>query len=135
MSDRPFQTRLRELYLGDSETSNRFRIGLLIFDVSTLIFFVVTTALPPGTSHFGLDYLIAAVIAADLAARTYIAPKRWRSLASPFAIVDLLVIGSLLAPLFFDNLAFLRVLRLLRLLRSYHVVRRAARPCALLPGE
>lgn len=122
-SDSTVQAKLRALYFGDSRLSTRFRIGLLIFDIATLIFFVVTTALPTGTSHFGLDYIIAVLIAADLAARTIIAPRSWRSLMSPFAVVDLLVIFSLLAPLIFDNLAFLRVLRMLRLLRSYHVVK------------
>ncbi len=123
VADPSIQTRLRELYFGESTLSTRFRIGLLIFDVATLIFFVGTTALPPGSSHFGLDYVIAAVLAADLAARTIIAPRKWRSLLNPFSIADMVVIFSLLAPLFFDNLAFLRILRMLRLLRSYHVIR------------
>ena len=61
-SDSTVQAKLRALYFGDSRLSTRFRIGLLIFDIATLIFFVVTTALPTGTSHFGLDYIIAVPI-------------------------------------------------------------------------
>jgi len=39
------------------------------------------------------------------------------------AIADLIVILSLLAEAFITNLGFLRVIRMLRLLRSYHVVK------------
>jgi voltage-gated potassium channel len=119
--------KLRALYLGDSALASRFRLSLLVFDLVTITFFVVTTAFPLGGYHLGLDFLIAAVIAGDLAARCIIAPRPWRSLLSPFSLVDLLVVFSLLAPLLFDNLVFLRILRALRLLRSYHFLRELRR--------
>ncbi len=119
--------KLRELYLGDSPLASRFRLSLLLFDLVTIVFFVATTAFPLGGHHLGLDFLIAAVITGDLVARSMIAPKPWRSLLSPFSITDMVVIFSLVAPAFFDNFAFLRVLRALRLLRSYHFLRELRR--------
>ena len=41
----------------------------------------------------------------------------------PVVIADVVVIMTLLAPAFLENFAFLRVVRVLRLLRSYHVLK------------
>jgi voltage-gated potassium channel len=43
-------------------------------------------------------------------------------LARPLTIVDALVVVSMLGAVLTDNLGFLRILRTLRLLRSYHVI-------------
>lgn len=115
--------RLRELYYGTSKTSQRFRFGSIGFDLLTIAFFIVTTALPSETSFYGLDYLIALVVALDLAARVATAHRPTRAMLQPGNVVDLVVVLSLLAPLLFENLAFLRVLRMLRLLRSYYLLR------------
>ena len=47
-----------------------------------------------------------------------------RDLLHPLGIADMVVIVSLLAPIVGEGLAFLRVARMLRLLRSYQTVRR-----------
>lgn len=70
-----------------------------------------------------IEYLIAVVLIADFAARFWITRHRWRFLADPINIADIIVIGSLIAAPFIENWAFLRVLRALRLLRSYHLLR------------
>ncbi|MBB3066871.1 potassium channel family protein [Limibacillus halophilus] len=117
------RARLRELYYGTSETSQRFRFALIGFDILTIGFFIVTTVLPTEASLYGLDYLIAVLVALDLAARVATAHRPASALVQPGNIVDLVVVISLLAPLLFENLAFLRVLRMLRLLRSYHLLK------------
>jgi voltage-gated potassium channel len=64
------------------------------------------------------------LILADFLSRLWIAPKKLWMLRQIHSIADILVIMSLLlAPLLTENLAFLRVLRMLRLLYSYHVLR------------
>ena len=123
MTPKSIKTHLRELYFGKSAAALRFRVALLIFDLVTLAFFIATTALPPDSSHWGIDYLVAAIILADLGARTAIADKPWRHILLPLSIVDAIVVFSLVAHLFFESLLFLRVLRMLRLLRSYHVIK------------
>ena len=54
----------------------------------------------------------------------WISRDRLAELASVHGVVDLVVIASLLAPIVGEGLAFLRVARMLRLLRSYQTVRR-----------
>lgn len=115
--------RLRELYLGSSSSSLRFRLGLLAFDLITILFFIVSSLLEPGYFVYTIDYLIALVITADFAARISLEKERRSLLYKLDTWLDITVILSLLASVFFDNLSFLRIIRTLRLLRSYHVLR------------
>ena len=56
-----------------------------------------------------LDLAVAAVIAADFAARLWIEPDRRRHLMSLAHLADIAVMVSLLLPAFVDNLGFLRI--------------------------
>ena len=112
------------LYTGRSRRAAFFRYLLIGFDVSTIIFFVVTIPLAPTRGILIVDFAIGMLILTDFLARLWIAPGKFRMLRQLYTITDLLVIFSLLlAPLISQNLAFLRVLRTLRLLHSYHVLR------------
>jgi voltage-gated potassium channel len=115
--------RVRRFYYGDDTVARYFRFGLLILDLVTVLFFVVSSAVEPTRLWYTVDYLIASVLVLDYAARTMIANRPWHSVVRFTSIADLIVIASMLAPAFIENLAFLRVVRMLRLLRSYHVVR------------
>jgi voltage-gated potassium channel len=113
----------REWYLGDSERSLRFRMALLAFDLLTIVFFVVSSMFDPHWFIYAIDYVIALMMAVDLYARSTFAvhkKKWWLSFATG---LDICVILSLLASMVTDNLSFLRIIRTLRLLRSYHVLR------------
>ena len=114
---------LKRLYYGDDRVSRYFRFGLLVLDLITVLFFVVTSAVEPTSYWYIFDYLIAAGLLLDYVARAAIANRARRFIVSFTSIADLIVIVSLLAAPFIENLAFLRVIRMLRLLRSYHVVR------------
>ena len=114
---------LKRLYYGDDSVSRYFRFGLLGFDLITVLFFVVASAADPTWYLYVIDYMIAAVLVLDYAARVTIANRAWRFIVRFTSIADLIVIVSLLAAPFIENLAFLRVMRMLRLMRSYHVVR------------
>ena len=114
---------LKRLYYGDDKVARYFRFALLSFDLITILFFVVTSAIEPTMLWYSIDYFIAAVLVADYIARAAIANRPGRFLTRFTSIADLIVIVSLLAAPFIENLAFLRVVRMLRLLRSYHVVR------------
>ena len=70
-----------------------------------------------------LDYLIAVYLIADLAARCLIEKRRLLFFVTPYTLADLVVIFSLLYAPFVDSFVFLRALRALRLLQSYHVAR------------
>lgn len=114
---------LKRFYYGDDNVARYFRFSLLTFDLVTILFFVITSAVEPTPLWYTVDYFIASVLLLDYIARAVIANRPGRFLIRFTSIADLIVIVSLLAAPFIENLAFLRVVRMLRLLRSYHVVR------------
>ena len=111
--------RLDDLYNGFGPTPRLFRIALLGFDVFSLVFFAATSTVRHETWVVAIDVVIAAVIVADLAARYLIAVDVRRWLRSFETWTDIVVILSLLAAAVYENLLFLRALRLLR---SYRVL-------------
>ncbi|MBU1213357.1 MAG: potassium channel family protein [Alphaproteobacteria bacterium] len=117
-----WQTHLRGLYHGHEPSSRNFRYAILAFDAFTILFFIVTSAFETETWVLFADALIAVVIALDVGVRWWIAYDRRRFLMHFATWADIVVIVSLLAPLFLGNFLFLRVLRALRLLRSYRVL-------------
>jgi voltage-gated potassium channel len=70
-----------------------------------------------------VDLTLAFLLTLEFVARAFAAEDRSRQLLSFTTFADLVVIASLLLPAFVDNLAFLRVVRALTLLRSYHLLR------------
>jgi len=117
------KARLKVLYDGDTPAAHRFRYGLLVFDLVTIAFVIVSSFLQtPGTEI--ADAVIGVILMADFLARLWIARSRFRMLFSLYGLIDILVIVSMLAPIVGEGLAFLRVARVLRLLRSYTMVKR-----------
>ena len=125
MADRLSSLRslLRELYFGDSGRSRLWRYTLLAFDIITIGYFIVSSVLDPDRLHHELDYVIAAVLLIDYLARFVAADKPFQYATSFTSLADVVVVVSLIAPAFFENFAFLRVIRMLRLMRSYHLLR------------
>lgn len=114
---------LRGLYYGDSLTARRWRFALLGFDLVTIGYFIVSSMFEPHEINHVVDYAIAVVLTFDYAARLLIANRPWRAALEFTALTDLVVILSLVASAFIDNLGFLRVARMLRLMRSYHLLK------------
>jgi voltage-gated potassium channel len=121
---------LQSLYFGDSARARRFRYGLIVFDVFTLAVFLLASAARDEWWLLPLDVGLALLLSIELAVRLYAEENRRTQLLSFTTLADVVVIGSLVLPALVDNLAFLRVVRALRLLRSYHLLRdlRAASP-------
>ena len=71
-----------------------------------------------GAHHTRIDLAIGLVFLADLLARQFISRRPLRDLFSFWGLADLLVIISLLVPIWGEGLAFLRVLRLYRVFHS-----------------
>jgi len=117
------RARLQTLYFGEGPKGRRFRYGLVVFDIATIAVFLVEAVLIDQWWLVPLDILLAVVLLTELAARLYAEPNRRAQILSFAFWADLVVIATLLLPAFVDNLAFLRVVRALRLLRSYYVLR------------
>lgn len=118
-----FKAALTELYTGSEPSSRRFRFGLIIFDAITIILFIALAPWPPTPEIEAFGFLLGLVILADFAARLWIADDRRAMLLKVYTIADAIVIVSLLiGPFVHVNLAFLRILRGLRLIHSYHLL-------------
>lgn len=114
---------LRALYLGRTPQAEAFRYGLVAFDLVTISFFVAATMVESTPVWFSIiESVVAIVLSVDYAARFYISRRKAHHVFSLVGMADLVVILSLLLGVVLENLAFLRVLRALRLIRSYHMI-------------
>lgn len=114
------RARLRALYHGGSPAAVRFRLTVLVIDFAIVAFFIAAPVLKAagGWSFYVLDYAIAAVLAADMAARI-MAFTDWKDwFKRPMNWVDLFILATLLFPAWLANFGFLRVLRLWTLINS-----------------
>ncbi len=115
--------RIRALYYGNSDAAHQFRYGLLVFDVVTIGFLIFSSFVRwQGTEL--VDAIIGVLLALDLAARFWVSRHKKKFFSNFYGVADLAVILSLLAPILGEGLAFLRILRIVRLLRSYQLLRR-----------
>ncbi len=112
------RSRIRTLYEGAGEAGDRFRYLLLAFDLLTVSWLVASSFLERGSHHTRIDLAIGLIFLADLLARLWISHKPLRDTLSFWAVADILVIVSLLVPIWGEGLAFLRVLRLFRVFHS-----------------
>ncbi len=116
--------KLRALYEGDTPEAHRFRYGLLVFDVTTILFIVVTSFLPRFRALEWIDVVIGVLALADFCARLAISRTPWKDLAHPITWADIAAIASFLAPVVGEGIGFLRILRTVRLLRTYQLLKR-----------
>lgn len=114
--------RIRLLYEGETARGVQFRYALLVFDIITVLFIIVTSFLPPSDTLESLDVLFGVVILADFSARLLISRHPLRDFTRISTWADLISIASFLAPLAGEAGGFLRILRTLRLLRDYQML-------------
>ena len=124
MAESRLRQEIRLLYTGSSQRATNFRYGLIAFDLLSIGFFIATAPEFPTPFILTVDFILGLFILADFLARLWIAPNKGRMLRQLYTVADILVILTLLlAPFISTNFAFLRVLRAVRLLHSYHVLR------------
>ena len=117
-------TRLRELYDGDTERAHRFRYGLLAFDLTTVLFVVVSSFWPLTPAVMAVDIAVGLIVLVDFSARLLISERRGRDFLHLSTWADIGAIASFLAPVTGQGAGFLRILRTLRLLRTYSLIER-----------
>lgn len=117
---------VRHFYYGSSPALLRWRFLYMAFDLLLVVFFLATTFVehdPLPRWVLMADYLIGGVLAVDWGLRLWAARNKLDYALTPIAILDFVVVLSLLAPAFMESFVFLRIVRTLRLARSYHVLR------------
>lgn len=116
---------LKAVYHGKDRRHNHLRWWLIAIDVLLVLFFVATTFIDHDPMPRWLilaDYGIGAYLALDWLARGWVAQDRVGYVSTPLVLLDLLVILSLFTPALTESFIFLRVLRTLRLLHTYHLL-------------
>lgn len=121
------QSRLRALYEGDKPLARAYGYFLLAFDVAMVAYVIVSSFFFGALITEIIDAILGVFIVFDFSARVIVSRNRWRTVFNPAGIADLVVILSLLAPIAGEGFAFLRVVRTLRLLRSYHLLKQLRR--------
>lgn len=115
------RNKVRALYVGESDAAHRFRYAVLIFDIVTILFVIATSFTDHGPMVEAVDAVFGVVILIEFGLRVWISTNRMRLFTRLTTIADLIAIVSFLAPLAGEGLGFLRVLRTLRLLHTYHL--------------
>lgn len=123
MPDPTFRLRLRALYEGPSEAADRFRYGLLVFDLVMIAFLVATSFVVRGMHTELADMAIGLLLMTEVLARLWSSPDPRRELFSLYGLADVAVVLSLIAPIWGEGFAFLRVLRLYRVFHSPQTLR------------
>lgn len=113
------RSRIGNLYNGDGRAGKGFRWSLFLFDIAVLGYFLWTATRPITGAILAIDLALGALMMMELGIRLWIADDRRTSVVSLSFLIDIVVIASLFAPLVFENLAFLRILRALRFMHSY----------------
>ena len=113
---------VRHLYHGRDTRARAFRFAMIGFDLASIIFFVASSLMRDAPWIYVADALIALVVMADLALRIWITNRPARLFTQLTTWADIIVIVTLLLPTVIESYLFLRVLRALRLLRSYHML-------------
>lgn len=114
--------RIRQLYDGTGRVSVVFRWTLLAVDLLTIALFVEMTFFTEQAWAAVVEFTLGLALLFDYMARCYASERRWLFVVKPLSIADAIVIASMLAGPFAENLGFFRVLRALRLVRSYQVL-------------
>jgi len=127
VSPQSYPAQLRELYEAGTPRAVRFRYGLLVFDILTVLFIVGSSFVPRAPVMEILDVLFGLVILADFSARLIISRNRLRELLHPVTWADAVAIVSFLAPLTGEAAGFLRILRTVRMLHTYQLLARLRR--------
>ena len=112
------RSRLRELYFGRTTAAVIFRFAWLAIDLAVIAFFIAAPIIRDTPEFLVVDYVVAAILAADLLARGVAFGHLRAFLRQPSAWIDIFILVTLLLPQFLFNLGFLRVLKLYTLFNS-----------------
>lgn len=112
---------IRDLYEGYSPRSVRFRYAILVFDLFTIAFVIVTSFFPHTLLVESIDAVLGLLILADFLVRLMIERHKHQYFLRFATWADVVAVLSFLAPIAGEGFGFLRVLRTLRLLHTYQL--------------
>nr|WP_255720273.1 ion channel [Acuticoccus kalidii] len=113
---------MRDLYYGRSPAARRFRFAVLGFDILSITYFIASSVTGTAESYQIVDFVIGVVLTLDLAIRLMISRRPTTEMRRLSFWIDLVVIVALFGSAILPDLNFVRVLRMLRVLRSYRLL-------------
>ncbi|MBL1406122.1 MAG: ion transporter [Rhizobiales bacterium] len=119
--------KIKRLYTSNANGPRSFRWGLFIFDMTLIAYFLATATIELSNTIIAIDITLGVILLAEFSARHWVLNERKTLGQKLYAALDLIVILSLFAPLLFKNIGFLRILRTLRFLHSYHTIKELRR--------
>jgi voltage-gated potassium channel len=108
---------LRALYHGRTPGAQRFRLRIIWLDFVLIAIFIAAPFVREEVAFIALDYAMAFIVGVEIVARA-LATQHFKRWFIRHGLVDLVVLTTLLFPLWLANFAFLRVLRLWSLIHS-----------------
>ena len=126
------QNRLRLLYHGDTRAARVFQYSLASFDLLILAYIVASSFFPREAWMVTADFAFGIGVVIELSLRLLAAKPLRKEILHPQTLVDVVVIFSLLVPLWGQDLAFLRVLRITRVFTAYRFIRQLRADVAFL---
>lgn len=115
---------IHELYHGTSPRADRFRYGLLAADIVMVVFLVISSFFHRHPAVLVIDAVFGLYMLTDYLLRLWISERKATFIINPLNVADLIATLSFLSPLAGWDFGFLRVIRILRLLRSYRLAAR-----------
>jgi voltage-gated potassium channel len=116
--------RFRSLYEDETPVAQRFRYGLLVFDLGTVFFVIVTSFFQRTQTVEFIDIVLGIIILVDFLVRVMIEKSKGLFFLRPATWADVAAVLSFLAPITGEGFGFLRILRTLRLLHTYQLLAR-----------
>ena len=121
-SSRTLKKKVKSLFHERTKKSILFNRVLIGLNIAVFALFALEAFFPNTPLLHVLELVFGTLFALEYIARLWIAPRKLIFIFNIFSIIDLVVIVSLFAPFLVGNLALLRVLRSLKVLRTYYLV-------------
>jgi voltage-gated potassium channel len=110
---------LNHLYFGATRTAIRFQASMLVLDVALIAFFMASPFLEHGRWFLITEYVIAALLAVDLATRAWAYGNFRKWIMRPIVLADIAVLISVAVPALGGALGFIRILRAYSLVNGH----------------
>ncbi len=117
-----FRGTLHALFYGRQRSGRIFQSLLLTLDLVSVAYFIATSFVHDAVWIDAVDLGLGLLLAAEFLGRLLAHRHPMQYLDNLSALLDIVVIASLLTAFLVENLGFLRMLRTVRLLRSYRAL-------------
>ncbi len=117
----------RIIFGTDTPAGKRFDI-VLIYTILFSVIIVIVDSVNVVSSQYGvylkaLEWILTIIFTIEYAVRIYVSPRPWGYIRSFYGVVDLLSILPSYLGLFYADIGYLLIIRLLRVLRVFRILK------------